>query len=290
MTTPNYRKKYSRWILFGAYLAIAYILTETQIFNSREVVYGSLIILIPIASLFVDATRKQLYKVVKILIRIKLVKLFITFCIYFGLCIYVLYIFNLWQLTDLKNTLIWFIFIGLISHVGNSIDKWRGLSQFFRKNIFTIFIVSELIFLQTLNFMFELFFFIVVLFYSFAYKISQYRNPIHKYIKNIPSIRIGEFIHMTSKDKMESDPEHNPVTKILFYIMILLILYLIGNLVYISIIDSSYYKLIKDFFMPIGFTIIIIPYLLALNKYRIWDNKKIKNRERERWRQKKKWR
>ena len=274
MTIKDYAKKYSHRILFGVYLISAYLLTQTQIFDSRETVYGSLIILILIASLAVDVIRKQASKVIKALISIKLFTLFITFCIYFGMCIYLLYVFNLWQLADLKNTIIWFIFIGLINHAGNSIEKGIYLLRFFRRNIFTILIVSELIFLQTLNFIFELLFFIVGLFYSFSYKMSQYRNPLHKYIKDIPSIRIGEFIHMISKDKVESDPRHNLVTKILFYTMILLILYLIGNLIYINIMGSSYYKLIKDFFTPIGFTIIIIPYLWMLNKYSKWENKK----------------
>lgn len=164
--------------------------------NNREIATGIWLIIIFIFVLTKINFRKSLISLLKSFFKIKIITFFIIITAYTSFIVIILYIFNFWNLSLLKDTIIWFCFIGIVISI-NSITS-EDYDNLFKKIIIDnikLVIIFEFIFnIYTFPLLVELFFvpFItfIVLLDTVASKDSK-RNKVLLKILKILQFLIG---------------------------------------------------------------------------------------------------
>lgn len=218
-----------------------------NIFNNREIATAIWLVVLFIFMLAKKEIRKSLLDVIKAFFKIKILIPVILMIIYIFGTLLVLYQINLWDISLLKDLIIWFIFTGLVL-VFNSITSKKEES-FFRKyiidNIKIVIIIEFIINTYTFSLMGELFF--------------------------IPFMTIIAMLDVVAKSDIKYLSVSNLLKGVQIIIGILILVYALFNAI------SDYNNLgsfgtIKDFLLAPLLTLIFLPFVyitVLISKYEL---------------------
>ncbi|WP_342304436.1 hypothetical protein [Methanolobus sp. ZRKC5] len=130
-----------------------------DVLTNREIVSIFLSILLIIIILSIKEARISFFQVIKSFFKRIIFSYFFWYFVYLSLFIYLLYYFELWDISDLKETTIWFIFSGLpigIFVAMNNLEHgfWKRLIL---KNIKLITLVEIIIIISSFSLVVEIF-------------------------------------------------------------------------------------------------------------------------------------
>lgn len=209
-----------------------------KIFNNREIAIGFWLLVFMIYFLSLKNIRSQLPGMIKILLSKKLVIWYFCMMAYFGVMILILIRMEFWNRTLLKDTIIWFITVGIVT-CGKSVGKANDLKYFIdiiKGNIKILVIIQFISKLYSFSFIIESALVIIIVFISMILaKIDvspQYKD------KDLPNLKI--FL--------------NAVLGIIGFCM----LYHSIRLLIINIHVVNIQKLEKDMLLPIILSIMFI--------------------------------
>jgi len=207
-----------------------------DIFTNREIATIIWIILFIIIFLFKKQIRTLILNIIKSALKIKILIYFVSYLCYLSLIIYSFYYLELWDITYLKENIIWFVFSGLpigLIVATNKMERgfWKNLIL---KNLKLIVFVEFIISSFTFSLIVELFIIpiitLIVLMNTFS-KFNEEYKSVEKFT-NIILTFVGLFILSYSL--------YRSITEI----------HSIGNVSYL-----------KSFLFPVVYSIISIPYL-----------------------------
>ncbi|MBL7739071.1 MAG: hypothetical protein JNK14_07620 [Chitinophagaceae bacterium] len=115
----------------------------SEIFNNREIALGIWIVVFVGYVSYRPSLRKHIPALVKSVFAWKLSLLYLAILLYTSIVVYGLYRLNLWDITQLKNTTIWLLTVGLISLNDITDDKKTNYIRDTVVKIFTITTVLE---------------------------------------------------------------------------------------------------------------------------------------------------
>ena len=207
----------------------------TDIFTNREIAAIICIGLFTIIYFFHKQVRISFINVIKSALKIKLLEYFFSYLFYFSAIIYSFYCLKWWDITNLKDTMIWFIFSGL--SIGVFVGTNKLESGFWKKlildnlkfnllvefviSLFTFSLIVELIIVSVIGF--------IVLLNSFSRINNQY-----KAVEKLTSL-------------------------ILTFIGLFILVYSLHTVTDIySIVNMNN---LKSFLFPVLFSIISVPYM-----------------------------
>lgn len=123
-----------------------YFLELSSIFNNREIAIGFWILVFILFALSIKGVRKEIPRLLNTLFDKKLILLQITMVSYFVLVLFVLWKIDFWEVSLLKDTIVWFLIVNTIS-TGNAIINAKNISYFSEvlKENFKLFIIVEFI-------------------------------------------------------------------------------------------------------------------------------------------------
>jgi hypothetical protein len=218
-----------------------------DVFSTREIATSIWIFLIALYLLFQDNIRNSIINLVKVSLRKQPVFYFLSYLCYLASIIYSLYYFGLWDLTNLKDTVIWFIFSGL--PLGLTVVTTRIVSDFWKNLV-----------LDNLK--------LVVL---VIFIISSFTFPLIAEFVLIPIITLIVTLNTIAK----RDETYKLVEKITESILVLFGIILIFYSVYRSLNEIYSFGNIstfKSFMLPVVFSGISIPYMYVLKLYAEYES------------------
>jgi hypothetical protein len=210
-----------------------------QIFTNREIALGIWVIVFIISLLSIKSLRFSLGRVVNSFFAWKLVAINISATIYVAGVSYLLFSLNLWDVSQLKNTILWLLTVGFISLFGITDDN---KSNYFKETVKDI-----LKFTTILEFLVGL--------YSFNLSTELIIIPLIICLYALAIIG-------------EKKEELKPVVKLLNGILTLFGFFILGYTTYRIIQDLP--KLVNqgtlaDFMTPASLSILFLPYLYILS-------------------------
>src|SRR5690554_6911185 len=87
----------------------------TVLFNNRELAIGFWLIVFIIFALFIKGVREKLQDIVKILLCKQIVLWFLSMAAYYLVLIFILAQIGFWDISLIKETVLWFIIVGISS-------------------------------------------------------------------------------------------------------------------------------------------------------------------------------
>ena len=115
-----------------------------EVFNNREIAVGIWVTLAVVISVFTKPVRQFLKSVFSILFCRKFIVFYIVFLSYFGLVTYGLYAIGFWDISLLKDTIFWILFVEL-PLFAKTIEKAKNnyfFVQLIKENIALIVIIE----------------------------------------------------------------------------------------------------------------------------------------------------
>jgi len=219
----------------------------SNIFNNREFAVGILTLILILWVARKSEVRKAFSSIINAFFKWKILTIFGLFGGYVLFCTYVLYTFAIWDVSQIKNTVIWSIFVGAAALFGiNNINKDNSyfLSSFKQQFKVTVF-VEFLVAFYTFSLPTEL---ILVFFSTLLVCVSVY----------------AEFNQEHHKAKVIVD-------SILSIFGITLLLYSL----WVTNTDAgkfTQFSTFQNFVVPILFTIMLLPFLYVLSKLIAYDS------------------
>ncbi|SFC75817.1 hypothetical protein [Clostridium uliginosum] len=221
-------------------------LNITKILNNRELALSIWLMIFIIYLIVNKNTRSSVWSLIKVIFDKKLTMLYICMMIYTSFIVYILYRIDFWKVSLLKDTIIWFLFTGVITAF-QAIDKAENITYF------------KKVFLD--NFKFILIFQFIVNFYTFSLIGELILIPVSTII--IVCICILNVLPEFQNEKSK------PVKKLFKCINTLLGLYIIINSIVLAFKDIKNLETIdtfKSILLPIilSTTFILFIFLFAL--------------------------
>lgn len=165
-----------------------------KIFNNRELAIGFWIAVFITYALSIKSVRRQLPNMIKILFCKKFLIWYFCMVVYFLMMILILLKIGFWDRSLLKNTIIWFITVGIISS-GKAIGKAKDFKYFIeiiKSNIKLLIVVQFISNLYCFSFIKEIILIPVVVFLSVLTAIvdvnPQFKDKNSQILKNILSV------------------------------------------------------------------------------------------------------
>lgn len=117
----------------------------TDIFSTRELALLSWILLFLLAITFNNGSRIAAFKVIKIFFTKRIIYPFLILLIYTSIGVLILYLYQLWELNLLKDTIFWFISFAFILFVNSHKINDAGYFKNILKDSFKLFLILEFI-------------------------------------------------------------------------------------------------------------------------------------------------
>lgn len=216
-------------------------------FSTREIsiLFWSIIIF----SILIFFARKEFLNVLNAFFNYKIVLPLIGFGIYCTIVVYILSVFQLWDIKLLKDTLIWFFTAGVIVFFNsNKINNTNYFIEILKDNLKIIILLE-----------------FVLNFYTFSLVTELILIPIVTFIT---------ILYEYSKHTMQKDPKHIKVNKLLKSILSLFGFIMLASVLYKSYGDYKNLFTIDNFksiYLPIVLTILTIPFYYLLALYMIYE-------------------
>lgn len=219
----------------------------TDIFTTREIAIIIWTAIITVYVLFKRQTRASIIKIIKIILKTKIFFSIFFYLFYFSAIVYFLYHFKWWDISNLKDTIIWFIFSGLLIEFDVAKEK---LEYDFWKNL----VLKNLKLMVLVEFIINSFTFSLVVEFFL-----------------IPFIVIITGVNTLSKNKIEYKPAEKLTNGILIFFGLGILFY--SSYRAITEIDSiENVSTLKSFLFPVIYSIISIPYMYILKLYVDYEN------------------
>ena len=207
-----------------------------DIFTNRELAIIFWVGILLIVLLIKKQIRTSIFSVIKSLLDPKILAYFLSFLVYLSVFLYLFYDLGYWTLSNLKDSIIWFIFSGLPIGFIVATDKmkngfWKSLIM---KNLKLTVLVEYIVNLFTFSLLFELIIVPIVTFIALLNTFSKHYKE-HKDVEKLTNsilVVIGLFVLFYTIDRAIT--EYNSV----------------GNL-----------DVLKNFLFPIIYSFISIPYM-----------------------------
>lgn len=219
----------------------------SDIFTTRETAIIIWTAIITVYALFKMQTRASINKTIKIILKTKILLSAFFYLFYFSAIVYILYHCKWWDISNLKDTVIWFIFSGLpiefdIAKKKLECDFWKNLVL---KNLKLMVLVEFVIDSFTFSLVVEFFL--------------------------IPFIVIITGVNTLSKHKIEYKPAEKLTNIILIFFGFSIVFYsLYRAITEINSIENV--STLKSFLFPAVYSIISIPYIYVLKLYVDYEN------------------
>lgn len=213
-----------------------------DVFTTREIATVIWICIIFSILLFQKQTRASIINVIKTALHKKVFFYFLTYLCYLSLITYLLFYLELWDISNLKDSVIWFIFSGLpigvtVATTKLEVDFWKNVILDNLKLIaFVAFIISSFTFSLIIEFVLLPIITFIVLLNTFAKRAEIYK-PAEK-ITNAVLVGFGIFLLSYSLYRALNE------------------IYVIGNI-----------NTLKNFMIPVVFSVISIPYMYTFKLY-----------------------
>jgi len=213
-----------------------------DIFTNRELAIIFWVGILLIVLLIKKQIRTSIFSVIKSLLDPKILAYFLSFLVYLSVFLYLFYDLGYWTLSNLKDSIIWFIFSGLPIGFIVATDKmkngfWKSLIM---KNLKLTVLVEYIVNLFTFSLLFELIIVPIVTFIALLNTFSKHYKE-HKDVEKLTNsilVVIGLFVLFYTIDRAIT--EYNSV----------------GNL-----------DVLKNFLFPIIYSFISIPYMYIFTLY-----------------------
>jgi hypothetical protein len=209
-----------------------------DIFNSRELALLIWIFIGLILLLIKKSFRKSLGKLLTVLFARKLVAIYCWVIFYTALVVYLLFRFNLWEYSQLKNTVVWLLTAGFLSIFDASKKKASFLKDAL-KDIFKITTVLEFVIgVYTFNLITEFVLVPIIIFLSLMLAFS------------------------------ERDKKHEPVKKLLNGILVVFGFFLVLYSFYHIVVNFRTFAstgTLSDFLIPPTLSLLFIPFVYLLS-------------------------
>jgi hypothetical protein len=179
-------------------------LNITKVFNNREQALGIWLLILMIYLLAYKKTRSIICNLIKTAFGWKLTIVYVCMTIYVSLIVYILYRIEFWEVSSLKDTIIWFLFSGVVSAF-QAIERAENIA-YFRKVVLD-------------NFKIVILFQFIVNFYTFSLIGELMLLPI--------IVVITVFITILDKSAEFQNEKSKPAKKLLELINILIGLYIV---------------------------------------------------------------
>lgn len=213
-----------------------------EILNSREQALYLWMFIILFGVMIIPCTRKHLPAITRIAFSGQFLCLYAIMILYTLGIVFILYKCSLWNTSQLKNTIVWFLFSALVSFF--AISKIKSENKYLKeaiKETFSYTLVTEYL----------------IGFYTFNFWIEFLSFPIIVLI-------IGMF---TFTDK---DPRYQSVKKLLSKLLFIIGLFLVGYTAYKLITEFDDFAVIgtlSDFLIPPILSLAFLPFIILLSKY-----------------------
>ncbi|MHB8103531.1 MAG: hypothetical protein ACYDEF_15520 [Methanosarcina sp.] len=219
-----------------------------DIFTNRETAIIIWTAIITIYALFIKQIRASIFDVIKSALKTKIFIVVFLYLSYFSAIIYYLYYMEWWDIDNLKDTIIWFIFSGL--PIG-FIVATNKLERGFWKNL----VLNNLKLMVLVEFIINSFTFSLVVEFFFI----------------IPFITITTMLNAFSKHKKEYKSVEKLTNIVLtFFGFIILSYSLYRTIVEIQSIENM--NTLNNISFPVIFSIISVPYMYILKLYVEYEN------------------
>jgi len=162
-----------------------------SIFNNREIAFAIWLLVAFIFVLTKSDIRKSLTDVVKYFFKIK-IQIFITITIaYTAVIVTILYLLNLWGISLLKDTIIWFCFSGIVMclNMVTSSKQENLFKKIIKNNIKIVIMIEFLVNTYTFSFVVELFFIPFITFIAILDAVAQTDNKYNSVSKLINGLQ-----------------------------------------------------------------------------------------------------
>ncbi len=217
-------------------------MSNMDIFTNRELAIIFWVGILLIVLLIKKQIRTSIFSVIKSLLDPKILAYFLSFLVYLSVFLYLFYDLGYWTLSNLKDSIIWFIFSGLPIGFIVATDKmkngfWKSLIM---KNLKLTVLVEYIVNLFTFSLLFELIIVPIVTFIALLNTFSKHYKE-HKDVEKLTNsilVVIGLFVLFYTIDRAIT--EYNSV----------------GNL-----------DVLKNFLFPIIYSFISIPYMYIFTLY-----------------------
>lgn len=213
-----------------------------DVFTNRELAIIIWTGILLIVLLIKKQIRASIFSVIKSALNPKILAYFLSFLVYFSLVLYFFYDLGYWNLSNLKDSIIWFIFsglpIGFIAATGKMKNGfWKSLIV---KNLKLTVLVEFIVNLFTFSLLFELIIVPIITFIALLNTFSKHYKE-HKCVERLTN-------------------------SILAALGFLILFYTLGRAIteYNSIGNLS---TLKIFLLPIVYSIISIPYMYIFTLY-----------------------
>lgn len=217
-----------------------------NIFSNREIAIGVWVVLFLFWMLSKSKLRLSFKDVLKSFADRKILILFTLLLIYILLSLCILSAFELWDLSQVKNTIIWLVFVAFVSFL--NINTICNDSNFFRNSI-----TKHLKIIVVIEF--------IISFYTF--------NLITELII-VPISTILSMVIVFSEQKEEYKSVHSLLSKLFNVTGLLLIMYCMYMLI-INLEKFATNQTLIDFSTPILLSILFLPFLYMLYKYMLYE-------------------
>ncbi|NLR64340.1 hypothetical protein HGH92_08485 [Chitinophaga varians] len=213
-----------------------------EIFNSREQALYLWMFIILISVIIIPSTRKHLPGIIRIAFSSQFLCLYAIMLLYTLGIVFIFYKCSLWNASQLKNTIVWFLFSALASFF--AINKIKSENEYIKeaiKETFSYTLVAEYL----------------IGFYTFNFWVEFLSFPI--------LILIIGMLVFTDKD-----PRYLSVKKLLSKLLSIIGLFLVGYTAYKLITEFDDFAVIgtlSDFLIPPALSIAFLPFIILLSKY-----------------------
>lgn len=221
-----------------------------KIFSTREV---SLVIWFIVFLFFVSRSkdvRHSIVGVIKAFFARKLIVAFSTLLLYILFIVAILSYIDFWDITLLKDTLLWILFSGIVLYINiNTIENVNYFSKLIKDNIKIIAIWEFLFSFYTLSLVWEL-----VL---------------------IPAVFMFSVIEVFAENSSKQEESHKKVAALCKNLLVLVGLVMIGYVIYRTITEYELLLSIsnlKSFLLPIILIILTLPYFYVLALYMNYES------------------
>lgn len=211
--------------------------TLQEIFNNREIAVSFWVSIAIFAVLFTKAGKQFIKSVIPTVFCKKFVKFYIVFLSFFSLTIYVLYQIGFWNISLLKDTFFWVLFVEVplfIKAIEQAKDS-RFFAKLIKDNLKVILIFEFIINFWTFDLVWEFILVPVSVVFAFLYVLTS-RDKQYKAVKNLFDIIIGVFgiyvIFFTIKNIITTPSELINMTTAKVFILPTLLLFLNLPVVY----------------------------------------------------------
>lgn len=222
-----------------------------EIFSNRELSVGIWTFAFILWASISKEVRKSFSKVIEPVLNRKILIIFSSLSIYVSLCVYGLSILGVWNNSQIKNTLIWFLFVGAVALFG--VSKIRSKDDYFissfKEQFKLIIIIEFIIAFHSFSLIFEIIFVPIITLLTAMSILAQYK------------------------------PEHKQTAAIIDKILAISGVLLLAHSLNVIISNAGgfiQFSTFLDFIVPISLSIMLIPFLYGLSKLFAYESAYVK--------------